>query len=100
MLLERQNKELKTKLSELETNQRTKTKATIQALESKIATLEEQFEVEAKERLAHQKANRKLDKKLKEVLMQLEDERRHADQYKEQVEKVSHWALILNHKKK
>nr|XP_018907941.1 PREDICTED: myosin heavy chain, non-muscle isoform X2 [Bemisia tabaci] len=89
MLLERQNKELKTKLSELETNQRTKTKATIQALESKIATLEEQFEVEAKERLAHQKANRKLDKKLKEVLMQLEDERRHADQYKEQVEKVN-----------
>ena len=48
MLLERQNKELKTKLTELETNQRTKTKATIAALESKITNLEEQLEAEAK----------------------------------------------------
>lgn len=37
-----------------------------------------------------QKTNRKLDKKLKEMMMQLEDERRHADQYKDQVEKVNH----------
>lgn len=35
-----------------------------------------------------QKGNRKLDKKIKDLLVQLEDERRHADQYKEQVEKV------------
>lgn len=35
-----------------------------------------------------QKTNRKLDKKLKELMMQVEDERRHADQYKDQVEKV------------
>lgn len=48
MLLERQNKELKTKLAELETNQRTKTKMTIAALESKITNLEEQLEAEAK----------------------------------------------------
>ena len=33
------------------------------------------------------KANRKLEKKIKELMMQLEDERRHADQYKEQNEK-------------
>lgn len=45
LLLERQNKELKAKLAELETAQRTKTKATIAALESKIANLEEQLEV-------------------------------------------------------
>lgn len=30
-----------------------------------------------------------MDKKLKELILQLEDERRHADQYKEQVEKVN-----------
>lgn len=48
MLLERQNKEYKAKITELETNQRTKTKATIAALESKILTLEEQLESEAK----------------------------------------------------
>ncbi|XP_046734841.1 myosin heavy chain, non-muscle isoform X1 [Diprion similis] len=89
MLLERQNKELKAKLAELETAQRTKTKATIQALESKINNLDEQLEAEGKERFAQQKINRKLDKKYKEVLIQLEDERRNADQYKEQVEKVN-----------
>ena len=48
MLLERQNKELKTKLAELETTQRTKTKAVIATLESKIVNLEEQLEAEAK----------------------------------------------------
>jgi hypothetical protein len=41
-----------------------------------------------RERFAQQKSNRKQEKKLKELVMQLEDERRHADQYKEQVEKV------------
>ena len=32
--------------------------------------------------------NRKQEKKMKENLLMLEDERRHADQYKEQAEKV------------
>lgn len=49
LLLERQNKELKAKLAELETAQRTKTKATIAALESKIANLEEQLEVKRRQ---------------------------------------------------
>ncbi|KAG5891115.1 hypothetical protein JTB14_022228 [Gonioctena quinquepunctata] len=39
LLLERQNKDLKAKLAELETAQRTKIKATIAALESEIANL-------------------------------------------------------------
>jgi myosin heavy chain 9/10/11/14 len=89
VLLERQNKELRAKLVEMETNQRTKTKATVAALEAKIGNLEEQLEVEAKERLLQQKGSRKLDKRLKEMALQLEDERRHADQFKEQVEKVN-----------
>lgn len=46
------------------------------------------MEVEARDRLAQAKANRKLEKKLKELVMQVEDERRHADQYKEQLDKV------------
>lgn len=90
-LLERQNKELKAKLSEIETTQRTKVKATISALEGKITNLEEQLENETKERLAQQKANRKLDKKIKELGLNIEDERRHADQYKEQIEKVCYF---------
>jgi hypothetical protein len=49
-----------------------------------------------RERFAQQKINRKQDKKLKELVMQLEDERRHADQYKEQVEKVCISTLFRN----
>lgn len=42
------------------------------------------------ERMAQAKINRKAEKKMKENLLLLEDERRHADQYKEQSEKVNH----------
>ena len=38
--------------------------------------------------MASAKINRKAEKKMKENLLMLEDERRHADQYKEQAEKV------------
>merc|ERR1719445_1792221 len=80
MMLERQNKELKAKLEEVETSNRAKAKAAIAALESKVSNLEEQLSAEAQERMLAAKANRKLEKKIKELMMQLEDERRHADQ--------------------
>ncbi|GAB5580510.1 myosin-10 isoform X7 [Prionailurus iriomotensis] len=87
--LERQNKELKAKLQELEGTVKSKFKATISALEAKIGQLEEQLEQEAKERAAANKLVRRTEKKLKEIFMQVEDERRHADQYKEQMEKAN-----------
>ncbi|XP_014451497.1 myosin-10 isoform X1 [Alligator mississippiensis] len=87
--LERQNKELKAKLQELEGSVKSKFKATISTLEAKIGQLEEQLEQEAKERAAANKLVRRTEKKLKEVFMQVEDERRHADQYKEQMEKAN-----------
>ncbi|XP_064179509.1 myosin-10-like [Anguilla rostrata] len=87
--LERQNKELKLKLQELEGSVKSKFKVTIAALEAKILQLEEQLEQEAKERAAANKIVRRTEKKLKEVFMQVEDERRHADQYKEQMEKAN-----------
>ncbi|XP_052455090.1 myosin-10 isoform X2 [Carassius gibelio] len=87
--LERQNKDLKTKLQELEGSVKSKFKASIAALEAKIIQLEEQLEQEAKERAAANKIVRRTEKKLKEVFMQVEDERRHADQYKEQLEKAN-----------
>jgi len=79
-VLERQNKELKLKLSELEAQMKTRSKVTIASLESKVTSLTEQLDVEAKERQAMARANRKLEKKMKESLMQAEEERRHADQ--------------------
>ncbi|XP_048102073.1 LOW QUALITY PROTEIN: myosin-10-like [Alosa alosa] len=87
--LERQNKELKAKLQELEGSIKSRFKASIAALEAKILQLEEQLEQEAKERSAANKIVRRTEKKLKEVCMQVEDERRHADQYKEQMEKAN-----------
>ena len=54
-----------------------------------MTNLEEQLSAEAQERMLAAKGNRKLEKKIKELLMQLEDERRHADQYREQNEKTN-----------
>ncbi|XP_032817136.1 myosin-10-like isoform X1 [Petromyzon marinus] len=87
--LERQNKELKLKLQELESEGKTKYKSIIATLEAKIAALDEQLDMEARERAAANKLVRRTDKRLKEVALQVEDERRHADQYREQVEKVT-----------
>ncbi|EDW49752.1 GM19730 [Drosophila sechellia] len=68
-----QNKELKAKLAEIETEQRPKVKATIATLEAKIANVDEQLENEGKERLLQQKANRKMDKKVKEQILKDQD---------------------------
>ncbi|XP_043956480.1 myosin-10 isoform X4 [Gambusia affinis] len=87
--LERQNKDLRAKLSELEGSVKNRFKASIAALEAKIAQLEEQLEQEARERAAANKIVRRTEKKLKEVCMQVEDERRHGDQFKEQLEKAN-----------
>ena len=48
LLLERQNKEMKAKLQELEVQMKTRSKATIASLESKVSNLEEQLDVEAR----------------------------------------------------
>ena len=45
--------------------------------------------------MAQAKINRKAEKKMKENLLLLEDERRHADQYKEQSEKVIYTFIVF-----
>uniref|UniRef100_A0A673HYB4 Myosin-10-like n=1 Tax=Sinocyclocheilus rhinocerous TaxID=307959 RepID=A0A673HYB4_9TELE len=87
--LERQNKELKTRLSEMEGAVKGKHRLSVAALEAKIESVEEQLDddVEMMERAMANKLVRKTEKKLKEVLIQVEDERRHADQYREQLDK-------------
>lgn len=89
MQLERQNREMKAKLAELEEQMKTRSKSVIAALESKIKNLEEQLDAESRERQALSRLSRKAEKKMKEFILQAEDERRHADQYKEQVDKVN-----------
>uniref|UniRef100_A0AAR2J4L1 Myosin-9 n=1 Tax=Pygocentrus nattereri TaxID=42514 RepID=A0AAR2J4L1_PYGNA len=86
---ERQNKELKLKLTEMEGTVKSKYKATIAALEAKIAQLEEQLDVETRERQSATKLVRRTEKKLKEVVLQVDDERRNSEQYKDQTEKLN-----------
>ncbi|XP_051776097.1 myosin-10 isoform X3 [Erpetoichthys calabaricus] len=88
-LLERQNKDLKTKLNELEGAVRSKYKLNIAAMEAKIQQLEEQLDQERQERILSNKLVRRSEKKFKEIMLQVEDERRHADQFKEQLDKSS-----------
>ncbi|XP_055766155.1 myosin-10-like isoform X1 [Salvelinus fontinalis] len=85
--LERNNKELKLKLGEMEGAVRGKHRLSVSALEAKMDGMEEQLEQERQERAIANKLVRKTEKKLKEVMMQAEDERRHADQYREQLDK-------------
>ncbi|XP_056122969.1 myosin-9a isoform X2 [Rhinichthys klamathensis goyatoka] len=87
--LDRQNKDLKQKLQELEVAVKSKYKSTIAALEAKIPQLEEQLDIEMKERQQSTKQVRRVEKKLKEVLLQVEDERRNADQFKNESEKLN-----------
>uniref|UniRef100_A0A8C8SAW8 Myosin-9 n=1 Tax=Pelusios castaneus TaxID=367368 RepID=A0A8C8SAW8_9SAUR len=87
--MERQNKELKAKLQEMESAVKSKYKASITALESKIAQLEEQLDAETKERQTAGKQVRRAEKKLKDVMLQVDDERRNAEQYKDQVDKAN-----------
>ncbi|XP_030582468.1 myosin-9a isoform X2 [Archocentrus centrarchus] len=87
--LDRQNKELKQKLQELEGTIKSKYKFTITSLEAKIAQLEEQLDTESKERQQATRVAKRTEKKLKEVLLQIEDERRNTDQYKDQAEKAN-----------
>ncbi|KAM9245654.1 myosin-9 [Leptosomus discolor] len=87
--MERQNKELKLKLQEMECAVKSKYKATITALEAKIAQLEEQLDMETKERQAASKQVRRAEKKLKDILLQVDDERRNAEQFKDQADKAN-----------
>ncbi|CAM4621116.1 unnamed protein product [Leuciscus chuanchicus] len=88
-LMERQNKELKAKLLEMENQVKSKFKSSITALEAKVAQLEEQLEQESREKQNTAKAVRQKDKKLKDFMTQVEDERKQAEQYKDQADKAN-----------
>ncbi|XP_053706893.1 myosin-11-like isoform X2 [Synchiropus splendidus] len=95
--LERQNRDLKSKLQELEGQCRSKLKSSVSALEVKLREAEEQVEAESRERQNVAKNLRLKEKKLKEMSLQMEDERKQAQQYKEQAEKGSVRLKQLKH---
>uniref|UniRef100_A0A8B9LX90 Myosin-11-like n=1 Tax=Astyanax mexicanus TaxID=7994 RepID=A0A8B9LX90_ASTMX len=87
--LERQNKDLKSKLQEMENQVKSKFKSSITALEAKVAQLEEQLEQENRDKQASAKTMRQKEKKLKDLIIQVEDERKQAEQYKDQADKAN-----------
>uniref|UniRef100_A0A4W4GY34 Myosin-9 n=1 Tax=Electrophorus electricus TaxID=8005 RepID=A0A4W4GY34_ELEEL len=87
--LDRQNKDLKAKLQEMEGSMKSKYKSTIAAMEAKILQLEEQLDNENKWVRQSAKLVRRTEKRLKEVLLQVEDERRNGEQFKDQMEKAN-----------
>uniref|UniRef100_A0A2K6EVL4 Myosin heavy chain 14 n=1 Tax=Propithecus coquereli TaxID=379532 RepID=A0A2K6EVL4_PROCO len=85
--LERQMQELRGRLGEEDAGARARQKMVIAALESKLAQAEEQLEQESRERILSGKLVRRAEKRLKEVVLQVEEERRVADQLRDQLEK-------------
>uniref|UniRef100_A0A8C2SJ38 Myosin motor domain-containing protein n=1 Tax=Capra hircus TaxID=9925 RepID=A0A8C2SJ38_CAPHI len=85
--LERQVQELRDRLGEEDAGARARQKMIIAALESKLAQAEEQLEQESRERILSGKLVRRAEKRLKEVVLQVEEERRVADQLRDQLEK-------------
>ncbi|XP_060235826.1 myosin-14 isoform X5 [Meriones unguiculatus] len=85
--LERQIQELRARLGEEDAGSRARQKMLIAALESKLAQAEEQLEQETRERILSGKLVRRAEKRLKEVVLQVDEERRVADQLRDQLEK-------------
>ncbi|XP_061761638.1 myosin-11-like isoform X1 [Nerophis ophidion] len=95
--LEKQNRELKAKVQEMEGQGRSKLKTSVTTLENKLKEAEEQLETESRERQAAGKNLRQKEKKLKDVMLQMEDERKQAQQYKDQAEKSAVRVKQLKH---
>uniref|UniRef100_A0A3P9KGU2 Cingulin like 1 n=1 Tax=Oryzias latipes TaxID=8090 RepID=A0A3P9KGU2_ORYLA len=74
MALERQNKDLKARVAHLENSQKSNKDGLVPQLETRVQELEERLEGEERERANLQLANRKLERKVKEMIMQLDEE--------------------------
>ncbi|XP_045072060.1 cingulin-like protein 1 [Coregonus clupeaformis] len=72
--LERQNKDLKSRVSHLEGSQRSNQDVVVSRLEGRIQELEGRLEGEERDNINLQQANRKLERKVKEMMMQVDDE--------------------------
>ncbi|XP_072346681.1 cingulin-like [Scyliorhinus torazame] len=81
--LERQNKDLKNRLASCEGS--LKPSANTSQLESRIRELEDRLQSEERDRSAQQASNRKLDRKVKELTIQLDDERQQVSDEKDQL---------------
>ncbi|NWV00852.1 CGNL1 protein, partial [Upupa epops] len=72
--LERQNKDLKSRILHLEGSYRTSKEGLVSQMEARITELEERLENEERDRANLQLSNRRLERKVKELMLQVDDE--------------------------
>ncbi|KAG5848959.1 hypothetical protein ANANG_G00104990 [Anguilla anguilla] len=85
MALERRNKDLKSRLAHLEGSQKSSKEGQVSQLESRIQELEERLEAEERDRANLLQANRKLERKVKDMAMQSDDEHHSLRDQKDQL---------------
>ncbi|KAM9264481.1 cingulin [Morus bassanus] len=81
--LERQNKELKSRLASSEGLQKPSTN--VSQLEARVEELQEKLQAEEREKSILLSSNRKLERKVKELTIQIDDERQHVSDQKDQL---------------
>nr|XP_004662554.2 cingulin-like protein 1 [Jaculus jaculus] len=72
--LERQNKDLRSRIIHLEGSYRSSKEGLVVQMEARIAELEDRLENEERDRATLQLNNRRLERKVKELVMQVDDE--------------------------
>ncbi|GAA6065775.1 cingulin-like protein 1 [Tachysurus ichikawai] len=83
--LDRQNKDLKSRISHLENSQKSSKEGLVAQLESRIQELEERLEAEERDRANLQLVNRRLERKVKEMVMQMDEEQHLLQDQKDQL---------------
>uniref|UniRef100_A0A667YD48 Cingulin like 1 n=1 Tax=Myripristis murdjan TaxID=586833 RepID=A0A667YD48_9TELE len=85
MALERQNKDLKGRVAHLEGSQKSNKEGLVAQLESRIQELEDRLEGEERDRANLQLVNRRLERKVKEMMMQVDEEHHSMQDQKDQL---------------
>ncbi|KAL6113126.1 cgnl1 [Pungitius sinensis] len=85
MALERQNKELKSRLAHLEGSHKSNKEGQVSQLEEHIHELEARLDAEERERANLQLVNRRLERKVKEMILQGEEEHNSIQDQKDQL---------------
>uniref|UniRef100_A0A0N5A3F0 Myosin motor domain-containing protein n=1 Tax=Parastrongyloides trichosuri TaxID=131310 RepID=A0A0N5A3F0_PARTI len=87
--LDRINRELKSKIGEIESSSQNRSRAQLATLEAKINFLEEQLASESNERAVVSRQLRRLEKRLAEASLQVEEERKASELAKEAAERAN-----------
>uniref|UniRef100_A0A3P9QJN5 Cingulin like 1 n=1 Tax=Poecilia reticulata TaxID=8081 RepID=A0A3P9QJN5_POERE len=85
LALERQNKDLKSRVAHLEGSHQSNKGSLVNELEARVQELEEKLEEEEREKSNLSLANRRLERRVKEMMMQIEEEHHTMQDQKDQL---------------